>query len=304
MPPAIARTSITWIPFDPTYAALTLTALLWSSNFVIGRALNEAITPATLNFLRWALALLVLLPFTLVELRRHRAALLQTGSWSRCSDSPASPASRRCAYVALTQTTALNAILLLSLAPLAIVALSWLALGERISRVQAAGLVTSLGGAAVLILHGEIEALAELRFNAGDLWMLVAVGLWAIYSVLLRSKPAQVPPLALHTASVGAGALWMLPLFGWEAARGGGLPTDLTVWLAIGFVAVFSSAIAHAMWVRGVATIGANRASVFIHLMPLFGALLAITFLGEQLATYHAVGAALVLTGVVLTSRK
>jgi drug/metabolite transporter (DMT)-like permease len=107
--------------------------------------------------------------------------------------------------------------------------------------------------------------------NAGDLWMLAAVGLWAIYSVLLRSKPAQVPPLVLHTASVGAGALWMLPLFGWEAAHRGGLPTDPTVWLAIGFIAVFSSAIAHAMWVRGVATIGANRASVFIHLMPLFG---------------------------------
>jgi drug/metabolite transporter (DMT)-like permease len=162
----------------------------------------------------------------------------------------------------------------------------------------------ALGGAAVLILHGEVEALAELRFNAGDLWMLGAVCLWAVYSVLLRSRPAQVPPLALHTASVGAGALWMLPLFSWEAARGGGLPTDVTVWLAIGFIAVFSSAIAHAMWVRGVATIGANRASVFIHLMPLFGALLAITFLGEQLATYHAVGAALVLGGVVLTSRR
>jgi drug/metabolite transporter (DMT)-like permease len=302
MQPAIART--TWIPFDPTYVALTLTALLWSSNFVIGRAFHDAITPATLNFLRWALALLVLLPVTLVDLRRHRAVLLQNWQLVALLGLTGIAGFQTLVYLALTHTTALNTILLLSLAPLAIVALSWLALGERISRVQAAGLVTSLGGAAVLILHGEIEALVDLRFNAGDLWMLVAVGLWAVYSVLLRSRPAQVPPLALHTASVGAGALWMLPLFGWEAARGGGLPTDTTVWLAIGFIAVFSSAIAHAMWVRGVATIGANRASVFIHLMPLFGAVLAITFLGEQLATYHAVGAALVLGGVVLTSRK
>lgn len=302
MPPAIART--TGIPFDPTYAALTLTALLWSSNFVIGRALHDAITPATLNFLRWALALLVLLPVTLVDLRRHRAVLLQHWKLVALLGLTGIAAFQTLAYLALTQTTALNTILLTSLAPLAIVVLSWLALGERISRVQVAGLVTSLGGAAVLILHGEVEALVALRFNAGDLWMLVAVVLWAVYSVLLRSRPAQVPPLALHTASVGAGALWMLPLFGWEATRGGGLPTDPTVWLAIGFIAVFSSAIAHAMWVRGVATIGANRASVFIHLMPLFGAVLAISFLGEQLATYHAVGAALVLCGVVLTSRK
>ena len=199
---------------------------------------------------------------------------------------------------------ALNTILLTSLAPLAIVALSWLALGERISRVQGLGLLTSLGGAVVLILHGDAEALVSLRFNAGDLWMLLAVALWTVYSVLLRRRPEHVPPLALHTASVGAGTLWMLPLFGWEAVRGAGLPTALSAWLAIGFVAVFSSAIAHALWVRGVASIGPNRASVFIHLMPLFGAVLAITFLGEEVAAYHVLGAALVLVGVILSSRK
>ena len=166
------------------------------------------------------------------------------------------------------------------------------------------GLLTSLGGAVVLILHGDMEALVSLRFNSGDLWMLLAVALWTVYSVLLRRRPEHVPPLALHTASVGAGTLWMLPLFGWEAVRGAGLPTELSAWLAIGFVAVFSSAIAHALWVRGVASIGPNRASVFIHLMPLFGAVLAITFLGEELAVYHVLGAALVLVGVVLSSRR
>jgi len=133
--------------------------------------------------------------------------------------------------------------------------------------------------------------------------MLVAVALWAIYSVLLRRRPAEVPPLTLHTTSVAAGTLWMLPAFGWQTAHGAGLPTSLATWIAIGFVAIFSSALAHALWVRGVASIGPNRAGVFIHLLPLFGALLAITFLGEQFATYHAVGAALVLCGVVLTSR-
>jgi drug/metabolite transporter (DMT)-like permease len=96
----------------------------------------------------------------------------------------------------------------------------------------------------------------------------------------------------------------MLPAFGWQAAHGAVLPTSLAAWVAIGFVAVFSSALAHAMWVRGVASIGPSRAGVFIHLLPLFGAILAIVFLGEHFATYHAIGAALVLCGVVLTSRK
>jgi drug/metabolite transporter (DMT)-like permease len=103
---------------------------------------------------------------------------------------------------------------------------------------------------------------------------------------------------------VAAGTLWMLPLFGWEVSLGSGLPATPAAWAAIAFVAVFSSAIAHALWVRGVASIGPNRASVFIHLMPLFGAVLAVTFLGEEFAAYHAVGAALVLGGVVLTSRR
>ena len=289
---------------DPTYVALTVTALLWSSNFVIGRAIHEAVTPATMNFLRWALALLVLLPVTLVDLRRHRSVLLRNWKLIALLGLTGIAAFQTLCYFALTQTTALNTILLTSLAPLAIVALSWLALGERISRVQGLGLVTSLGGAVVLILHGDVEALVSLRFNSGDLWMLLAVALWTVYSVLLRSRPEQVPPLALHTASVGAGTLWMLPLFGWEAVRGAGLPTELSAWLAIGFVAVFSSAIAHALWVRGVASIGPNRASVFIHLMPLFGAVLAITFLGEEIASYHVLGAALVLVGVILSSRK
>ncbi len=289
---------------DPTYVALTVTALLWSSNFVIGRAIHEAVTPATMNFLRWALALVVLLPVTLVDLRRHRLVLLRNWRLIALLGLTGIAAFQTLCYFALTQTTALNTILLTSLAPLAIVALSWLALGERISRLQGLGLLTSLAGAIVLILHGDAEALVSLRFNSGDLWMLLAVALWTVYSVLLRRRPEHVPPLALHTASVGAGTLWMLPLFGWEAVRGAGLPTELSAWLAIGFVAVFSSAIAHALWVRGVASIGPNRASVFIHLMPLFGAALAITFLGEEIASYHVLGAALVLVGVILSSRR
>jgi drug/metabolite transporter (DMT)-like permease len=243
-------------------------------------------------------------PVTLGDLRRHRVVLARNWKLIALLGFTGIAAFQTLCYLALTKTTALNTILLLSLAPLAIVALSWLALGERVTRSQALGLATSLGGAAVLILHGDLAALVDLRLNAGDLWMLVAVVLWAVYSILLRSRPTEVPPLTLHTTSVAAGTLWMLPVFGWQAAQGSGLPTGFAAWMAIGFIAVFSSALAHALWVRGVATIGPSRAGVFIHLMPVFGAVLAISFLGEQLATYHALGAALVLCGVVLTSRK
>ncbi len=291
-------------PFDPTYAALTLTALLWSTNFIIGRAVRDDVSPAALNFLRWAIALLILVPITLRDLQAHRATLMRHWKLIALLGFTGIAAFQTLGYVALTTTTALNTILLLALAPLAIVALSWLALGERVTRVQALGLGISLVGAAVLILHGDPATLAEMRFNAGDLWMLLAVVLWAVYSVLLRRRPAEVPPLALHTMSVAAGTLWMLPAFGWQATHGSALPSSTAAWMAVGFIAVFSSALAHALWVRGVATIGPNRAGVFIHLIPVFGAVLAITFLDEELAAYHAAGAALALCGIVLTSRK
>jgi drug/metabolite transporter (DMT)-like permease len=291
------------IAFDPIYAALALTALLWSSNFVIGRALREDVSPATLNFLRWAIALAVLLPFTLRDLLAHRAILARSWKLIALLGLTGIAAFQTLGYVALTTTTALNAILLLSLAPLAIVALNWLALGERVTRNQGMGMAASLVGAVVLVLHGELATLLELRFNAGDLWMLLAVVLWAVYSVLLKRRPAQVPPLALHACSVAAGTLCMLPAFGWDAAQGHALPGSPEAWAAVGFIAVFSSALAHALWVRGVAAIGPNRAGVFIHLMPLFGAALAMAFLGERLGAYHVVGAALVLSGIAVASR-
>jgi drug/metabolite transporter (DMT)-like permease len=286
-----------------THAALALTVLLWSSNFIIGRALRDDVSPATLNFLRWALALLVLVPVTLPDLLRHRVLLARHWRLIALLGFTGIAAFQTLGYVALTMTTAMNSILLLSLAPLAIVALSWLVHDERLTLRQGLGLTTSLAGAAVLILHGEWATLSDLRFNGGDLVMLVAVAVWAVYSVLLRRRPAELPPLALHTTSVLAGTLCMLPAAGWQMARGGGLPDSAASWAAIGFIAVFSSALAHALWVRSVATIGANRAGAFIHLMPLFGAVLAMGFLGEQLAGYHLGGAMLVLCGVFMTNR-
>lgn len=291
------------LTIEPVYAALALTALLWSSNFVIGRAVRDDVAPATLNTLRWAIALAVLLPFTARDLLAHRAVLARRWKLVALLGLTGIAAFQTLCYVAVTMTTALNAILLLSLTPLAIVVVAWAGLGERVTRRQCAGLATSLAGAIVLVLHGELATLLGLRFNAGDLLMLLGVVLWAVYSVLLRRRPPEVPPLALHTASVTAGTLWMLPAFAWQAGQGAALPAGAGAWLAVGFVAVFSSALAHALWVRGVAAIGPNRAGVFIHLMPLFGAVLAITFLGEALGAFHVAGAALVLLGVVLASR-
>lgn len=304
MQPATQRSRLS---FEPTYASLTLTTVLWSSNFVIGRALHDEVTPAAMNFLRWAIALCILVPFTLADLRRHRAALLEHWKLIALLGLTGIAAFQTLGYVALAHTTVLNTVLLLALAPLAIVGLSWLALGERIAPRQALGLLISLVGALVLILRGDLGALMALQLNSGDLAMLLAVLLWAVYSLLLRRRPAQVPPLALHTAAVAAGTLWMVPVFAlqlaWQPVGSHALPSSAAAWTGIAFVGVFSSALAHGLWVRGVATIGPNRAGVFIHLMPLFGTLLAVALLGESVGSYHLAGGALTLLGILLTLR-
>src|SRR5262249_40844930 len=150
------------LSFDPTYAALTLTTLLWSSNFIIGRAFRDEIAPSTMNFLRWAIALLVLIPVTLRDLRTHRDVIVRHWKLFALLGLTGIAAFQTLTYCALTMTTALNTVLLLSLAPLVIVVLSWLALGESVTRSQAAGLLASLGGAPVLILHGDFATLDNL----------------------------------------------------------------------------------------------------------------------------------------------
>jgi len=167
-------------------------------HFIIGRAVRDDVSPAALNFLRWAIALLILVPITLRDLQAHRATLVRHWKLIALLGFTGIAAFQTLGYVALTMTTALNTILLLALAPLAIVALSWLTLGERVTRVQALGLGISLVGAAVLILHGDPATLAEMRFNAGDLWMLLAVVLWAVYSVLLRRARRSATARAAH----------------------------------------------------------------------------------------------------------
>lgn len=289
---------------EPAYAQLALTTLLWSSNFVIGRGLRGDVSPIVLNTLRWAIAAAVLLVVTGRDLWAHRQALQRSWKLVALLGLTGVAAFQTLVYVALTQTAALNAMLLLSLSPVVVALLSWATGGERLTPRQGLGLAASLAGATVLVLRGDLQALTHLQLNTGDLWMLAAVGLWGAYSVLLRQRPAQLPPMVVHAASAVAGVLWMLPLCLWDLTRGAALPAEARPWLLIAFVAVFSSVLAHGLWVRGVAVLGPNRASVFVHLIPLFGAVLAITFLGEPVAWFHAAGGAIVLAGVALASHR
>lgn len=285
----------------PQLSLITAT-LLWGGNFVAGKALADDIPPVAISFWRWFFALLILLPFSYGALHQHRAALLAHWRLVAAIGATGIAGYTLCFYQALTATTAINALLFVSTAPLLITLANWFVNRDPVTPWQVLGTVVSSLGAVVVIAHGDATRLLALRFNRGDLWVLAAVLVWVVYSVLLRRRPATVPPLPFFTASVLAGVVAIAPLAAWGFARGARLALTLPNTAGVIYAALGVSALGYACWTRGVAAIGPDRAGAFLHLIPVFGTTMAIVFLGERLAPYHLIGAALVAGGIGLAS--
>lgn len=281
------------------YLAPAGSALFWAGNFIVGRALRHEVAPIALSFWRWTLALAVLLPLTGAELWRQRAVLRRHWRPLAVLGFTGVTAFQTCVYLALQTTTALNALLFLSLTPAVIVAGSRLFLGERLTPRQAAGIGVSLVGAVVLIVRGDLETLLGLRFARGDLWMLAAVLLWAIYSIVVRRRPTELSQLGLLGATAVAGMLFLAPMYLAAALAGhGGFHVTPATVAGVIYVALLPSVAAFVLWNRGVQRLGPNRTGMFLHLMPVFGAVLGVLFLGEAIALYQVVGAGLVFVGI------
>lgn len=285
------------------YLMLTGSALFWAGNVITGRALRHEVPPFTLNFCRWTIALLVLLPFTWRQIQAQWSLVQAHSKLIMALGFTGVAAFQSCVYMALQTTTAVNTLLFLTLTPMVIVLLSWLTWGEKLSRPQTLGIFLSLVGAVFLIMQGQLTNLLAFRFNPGDLWMLLAVLLWAIYSLLLRRRPATLAQPVLLTTTVMAGLLFIIPLFLFTIVSGDRMVVNLRSLLGVSYVGLFPSVLAFLFWNRGVSEVGPSKAGMFMHLMPVFGAALSFVFLGEGLALYHLVGAALVLAGIVLMSR-
>jgi drug/metabolite transporter (DMT)-like permease len=286
---------------DPrvAYLLLVLTALFWAGNAIVGRALHATVPPITLSFWRWALAAAVLIPFAWRDLARDRGALLHAWPMMLVLSLLGIACFNTMLYIAAQTSTATNIALIQSATPATIVILGALLFGDRVSGSGILGVAVSLLGVGVIVLQGKLESLSQLRVGVGDLWMLAAVACYSLYSVLLRKRPAA-HPVSFLTATFIVGALMLLPLYLWDRGRHE-IPT-LSGGLLAGtiYVAVFPSILAYLFWNRGVEVIGSNRAGLFICLVPVFAAVLAMVFLGEQLHVYHLVGLALILGGFVL----
>ncbi|WP_455221675.1 DMT family transporter [Kaarinaea lacus] len=287
----------------PPQLALALSSLFWAGNFIVGRALRDQVQPIPLNFWRWTIALLIILYFSFRVVRQHRVLLLQHWRFILVLAITGIAGFHIGVYQALQTTTAINALLFLSISPVMIVIGSRLAFHEPILLRQVMGIIISLLGVVALLTHGEPRKLLGLQFNVGDLWMLMSVLLWSTYSVILKQKPVELPQAALLSATIFIGVVVMTPLYIATKSEGFGLEFNYSTVGGLLYISIFASVVAYFCWNYGVSRIGPNRAGAYLHLMPLFGAVLSMVFLGERIRVYHLVGALLIATGIGLASR-
>ena len=290
--------------FTNPYLLLTLTALFWSGNMVLGRGIRADVPPLALAFWRWAIAFVLVLPLALPHLKsqwpRLKAGwkpvlilgLIGVGGYNTF------------AYLALQHTSATNAVLLNSFVPVATVAISWAFLGKHLRRIEGLGVIVSLCGALTIVARGDLAILMHLDLNVGDAWMLLAVLVWAIYPVGLAWRPTGVHPMLMLGAMTAVGLAALVPAYAWEMAQGRHINVHFGSLASLAYVGIFPSFIGYIFYNRGVAEVGANKASLFIHLMPVFGTLLSAIFLSEIPLWYHYLGIGLIFTGIWLTTKR
>jgi drug/metabolite transporter (DMT)-like permease len=291
-----------WL-FNQPYLLLCITALCWAGNAIVGRLAAGHIPPVTLSFLRWTLAFCLILPFARKHLARDWPAIRARLGVMIVLALTGISAFNTMQYWALEYTQALNTLLLQSAGPLFVALWSLLLLGVRLTLAQAAGILVSMAGVLIILLHGNLSALTAISFNKGDLIFVVAIFVFGFYSVLLHKRPA-IHGLSFVAFTFGCGAACLVPLLIWELSTRPPMAINAANLLSVAYVAVFPSALANLCFNRGVELIGANRAAPFFHVVPVFGSVMAMAFLGERPQLFHVVGFALVLSGVFVASRK
>lgn len=291
------------IKASTAYVFLVCTSLFWAGNWVIARALQGQMSPVAMAFWRWFGAFLILLPFVAKPIAAEWSNLRRSWRLLIFFALTGVGAFNTLSYTGLKYTTATNGVLLNSVIPILIIAIAVVFLREPLTLGQAIGVFVSLAGVLTIIGQGDLDTLLHLRLNPGDIWVLGAMLCWAVYTICLRWRPAELSSRAFTGAVVGIGVLLLIPVFVWDYGVGSRTQWSATTVAAVAYFAIFPSVLAYFFWNAAVARVGGERAGTFIHLMPLFGALLAWLFLGEALRWYHFGGAVLIFAGIFAASR-
>ena len=284
---------------------LIASSFFWSGNFFSGKlAFLSDLTPFKLSFFRWILALLILLPFTYAQIIKDLEYYKKNILLMTVISILGVTIFNSFTYISLQTTLVINSTLMASVAPVMMIGFSWLIFRTKTTTLQFTGIILSLLGAFAIILKGNLNNLYNLYFTAGDLWMLGAVVSWCLYSVLLKKIDSKTSQLANLEVMIIIGVIFIIPFYIIESFNTSYLPSTGLDLAIIGYVAVFASIVAFFSWNKGVSIIGPNRASLFLHLIPVFSAIWAVSFLNEKFAFFHVIGVLFILSGIILSNIK
>lgn len=285
------------------FLLLSLAGLTWAGNHIAARAGAGHVPPLSMGSIRWIIGAAILFPFVYKYVRKDWPlikehwpimALLCVGGGAVFSGLQ---------YTALQYTTAMNAAIVNSFAPIVIAVAGTIIYREHLNAKQFAGIVISLVGVLLILSRGNANTFFNLSFNTGDIILIINMGVWGLYSALLRSRPKIHPLTFTFAVAVTAGVV-LFPGFVWEHMNGKPFHfTWLTFWV-MAYVSLFPSIVGYICWNRGIEEVGPARGGIFLHLVPVYGVILAILLLGEKLQFFHLSGFLLIISGVWLTSRK
>ncbi len=286
------------------YLLLILTTLLWSGNFIVGKAASiYQIPPFSLNFYRWLFAFLILLPFTFKEILSHKKYILDNISFFIILGITSITIFNSIVYYSLYYTQVISGVLMISTIPVWIMFIASILKIEKTNLFQIIGVILSLIGVVFIITKADIELIKSLDFNKGDLSMVVAMFAWATYSALLRKKTYEISQIALLEIIIICGLVFLIPIYFIEMSFGNLIILGKPFILTLTYVVLFPGILAFLFWIKGIAIIGANRAGVFLHLMPIFGALMAMVIFKEKFMFYHSLGAIFIIAGITLSNK-
>ena len=286
------------------YIFLFLTVLFWAGNFVVGKFASQyEVPPFSLNFYRWLFAWIILAPFTVPEILKKKEYIKSNFKFFLILGITSITIFNSIVYYSLNFTQVINGVLMISTIPVMIMLFSSFLKIEKTNTFQILGVIFSLTGVILIITKANLSILLNLDFNKGDLTMVLAMLSWALYSALLKKKRFELSQLTLLEVIITFGLIFLIPVYFIEYKMGYIIKLDKPFILILSYVVLFPGLASFILWIKGISLIGVNRSGVFLHLMPILSAIMAMIIFDEKFMFYHMLGAIFILIGILLSNR-
>ena len=287
------------------YIFLLLTVTFWAGNFVVGKfASMYEVPPFSLNFYRWFFAWLILAPFTIPEIIKKKDYIISNYKLFIVLGVTSITIFNSIVYYSLNFTQVISGVLMISTIPVMIMFFSSILKIEKTNIFQVIGVILSFLAVIIIITKANFEILKNLNFNKGDITMVFAMLSWALYSTLLKKQKYEISQLSLLQVVMSFGLIFLIPIYFIEYQLGFRITLEKPFFLILSYVVLLPGLASFILWIKGISIIGANRSGVFLHLMPIMSAIMAMIIFNEKFMFYHMLGACFIITGILLSNKK